>query len=145
MTVLLVAALILSATPLLAGRNQAEDIWEQADKAAQAGRHQEAIGLYRRSLALCGRQEYDCQSSNYNGMGTAYDALNQNQQALDNYRAGLRIDRQRDSKPDIALALINIGAVLYKGWKGMPRLCLCWRNPLACTARWANRKRSRWC
>jgi len=115
MTVLLVAALILSATPLLAGRNQAEDIWEQADKAAQAGRHQEAIGLYRRSLALCGRQEYDCQSSNYNGMGTAYDALNQNQQALENYRAGLRIDRQRDSKPDIALALINTGAVLYKG------------------------------
>ena len=55
------------------GRDPAETLWENAEKAMESKRYAEALRLYERSMALCKADELDCQSSNYNGMARAYE------------------------------------------------------------------------
>ncbi len=110
--VCMVAALV--AAPVSAAASEAENLWEQASKASDAGRHQEAIRLYERSLALCGG-DIDCRWANLNGLGVVYDGLDQNERARSYYEQTLQLSRQRNSPDDLANDLLNLGAVLYKG------------------------------
>ncbi len=97
-----------------AGRNEAENIWEEGSKAAEAKRYPEAIRLFERSLALCGN-DIDCRWANLNGLGVVYDTLDQNETARRYYEQTLQLSRQRNNPEDLANDLLNLGALLYKG------------------------------
>lgn len=97
-----------------AAASEAENLWEQASKASDAGQYQEAIRLYERSLALCAG-ELDCRWANLNGLGVVYDTLNQNERARSYYEQTLQLSRQRNVPDDLVNDLLNLGAVLYKG------------------------------
>lgn len=112
--VLVSMVVALVAVPVNAATSEAENLWEQASKASDAGRHQEAIRLYERSLALCAG-ELDCRWANLNGLGVVYDALDQNERARSYYEQALQLGRQRNVPEDLTNDLLNLGAVLYKG------------------------------
>lgn len=112
--VLVSMVVALAAVPGSAATSEAENLWEQASKASDAGRHQEAIRLYERSLALCAG-ELDCRWANLNGLGVVYDALDQNERARSYYEQTLQLSRQRNVPEDLTNDLLNLGAVLYKG------------------------------
>lgn len=97
-----------------AGKNEAENLWEQGSKAVEAKRYPEAIRLFERSLAICGG-DVDCRWANLNGLGVVYDALDQNERALSYYEQTLQLSRRRNNTDDLINDLINIGALLYKG------------------------------
>lgn len=97
-----------------AGRNEAENLWEEGSKATEAKRYPEAIRLFERSLALCGN-DIDCRWANLNGLGVVYDALDQNERARSYYEQALQMSRRRNNPEDLANDLLNLGALLYKG------------------------------
>lgn len=99
---------------VFSGRNEAENLWEQAGKAAESQRYPESIRLYERSLGLCG-DDIDCRWANLNGLGVVYDALNQNERARGYYEQTLQLSRKRNNPEDLANDLLNFGALLYKG------------------------------
>jgi len=97
-----------------AGKNEAENLWEEGSKATEVKRYPEAIRLFERSLALCG-YDVDCRWANLNGLGVVYDALDQNERARSYYEQALQLSRQRNNPEDLANDLLNLGALLYKG------------------------------
>lgn len=113
---MIVACLVLlgSATPAFAGRNEAENLWEEGSKASEAKQYQRAIQLFERSLSLCAG-DLDCRWANLNGLGVVYDAMDQNETARRYYEQTLQLSRQRNVPDDLANDLLNLGAVLYKG------------------------------
>lgn len=115
--IIMVAALLslLPCSDVLASKNEAETIWEQGSKAVDAKRYPEAIRLFERSLSLCKPDEIDCRWANLNGLGVAYDALNQDDRAKRYYEQTLQLSRRRNSPEDLANDLLNLGALMYKG------------------------------
>ncbi len=97
-----------------AGRNEAENLWEEGSKASEAKQYQRAIQLFERSLSLCAG-DLDCRWANLNGLGVVYDAMDQNETARRYYEQTLQLSRQRNNPDDLANDLLNLGAVLYKG------------------------------
>jgi CHAT domain-containing protein/Flp pilus assembly protein TadD len=114
-TVLSIAMIVSLCCPAaFAGKNEAENLWEEGSKATEAKRYPDAIRLFERSLTLCGN-DIDCRWANLNGLGVVYDALDQNDRARSYYEQTLQLSRQRNNPDDLTNDLLNLGALLYKG------------------------------
>ena len=117
-----------------AGKNEAENLWEEGSKATEAKRYPEAIRLFERSLTLCSN-DIDCRWANLNGLGVVYDALDQNETARRYYEQTLQLSRQRNNPEDLTNDLINLGALLYKGLEQHQRALPLLEEALALTGR----------
>lgn len=93
--------------------SEAEKLWEEGEKLYNAGKFKEAIGYYEKSLSLC-RGDNECISANLNGIGTCYEALNDDMKALPYYEKALTHARKGGNKDILATALFNTGAVYYR-------------------------------
>lgn len=93
--------------------NEAEKIWEQAEKLYNAGKYKDAIVYYEKSLSLCSGDN-ECISANLNGIGTCYEALGDDMKALSYYEKALTYSRNGSNKDILATSLFNTGAVYYR-------------------------------
>lgn len=93
--------------------NEAEKIWEQAEKLYNAGKYKDAIVYYEKSLSLC-TGDNECISANLNGIGTCYEALGDDMKALSYYEKALTYSRNGSNKDILATSLFNTGAVYYR-------------------------------
>jgi len=96
--------------PAVASADDAEKLWEQGEKAYNAGRYREALSYYERSLPLCGGN-LECTASDLNGIGAVYEALDDDKKALPYYEQALAAARKINNRDLIATNLYNVGAV----------------------------------
>lgn len=104
---------LIIADTALAAKNEAERLWELADKAASAGSHKEALSYYEQSLALCA-EDFECVASNLNGIGAVYEALDDDRKAFKYYEDALAAARKANNSDLIATNLFNTGAIYHR-------------------------------
>lgn len=97
----------------LAGKNEAETLWEQGEKASTAGNNKEALAYYQRSLALCAG-DWECVAADLNGIGAVYEAMDDDKKAFKYYEDALAAARKANNKDLIAANLFNTGAVYHR-------------------------------
>ncbi len=109
---LMIAFLVVAgmAGPVTAAENDAEKLWELGEKEYNAGRYREALKYYERSLPLCGGN-LECTASDLNGIGTVYEALDDDKRAVKYYEEALAAARKINNRDLIATNLFNVGAV----------------------------------
>jgi tetratricopeptide (TPR) repeat protein/CHAT domain-containing protein len=99
--------------PAQAAKNEAERLWELADKASTAGNNKEALSYYRQSLALCAG-DWECVASDLNGIGAVYEAQDDDKTAFKYYEDALAAARKANNKDLIATNLFNTGAIYHR-------------------------------
>lgn len=111
---LFVLFVFLSGQPgVSCAQDKAERIWELGEKAYGAGRYDEALSLYKRSLSLCGRN-FECTAANLNGIGAVYEAKDDDKRAFTYYEDALAAARKAGNRDLIATNLFNTGAIHYR-------------------------------
>uniref|UniRef100_A0A7C4AIN9 CHAT domain-containing protein n=1 Tax=Thermodesulfovibrio aggregans TaxID=86166 RepID=A0A7C4AIN9_9BACT len=100
-------------TAICQPKNEAERLWELADKAYKEKRYKEAIYYYEKSLALCGN-DYECYASNYNGLGSSYEDLGDDNKALFYYEKAVDAARKLGNKEWLADDLFLAGSIYYR-------------------------------
>jgi len=94
-------------------QDEAERIWEQGEKAYNAGRYGEAIAQYQKALAICAGN-HECEAANLNGIGASYEAMGDDGKALPYYENALKSARSSGNEDLIATNLFHAGAILYE-------------------------------
>ncbi|PKN18394.1 MAG: hypothetical protein CVU71_12925 [Deltaproteobacteria bacterium HGW-Deltaproteobacteria-6] len=97
----------------LAGKNEAETLWEMGEKASAAGNNKDALAYYQRSLALCAG-DWECVAADLNGIGAVYEAMDDDKKAFKYYEDALAAARKANNKDLIAANLFNTGAVYHR-------------------------------
>lgn len=92
-------------------KTEAERLWELGDKAIEGGRYREAISYYEKSLALCGKDYYECYASNYHGLGLSYENLGDINRALFYYEKAIDAERKLGNKEWLATDLFLAGSI----------------------------------
>lgn len=110
-----ILALVISSGSALAARDEAERLWELGEKAAEAGKHKEALAYYDKSLQRCGGN-LECFASNYNSIGAVYEALDEDKKAFNYYERALNEARKINHRDLIATNLFNTGAIYYRAF-----------------------------
>lgn len=111
----LVAILILvfTASSAPAAQDEAERLWELGEKALEAGKNREAISWYEKSLARCAGN-FECVASDLNGIGAAYEAMDDDRKAFKYYEDALAAARKINHRDLIATNLFNTGAIYHR-------------------------------
>ncbi|MGC9046085.1 MAG: tetratricopeptide repeat protein, partial [Thermodesulfovibrio sp.] len=94
-------------------KSEAERLWELGDKAYKEKRYKEAIYYYEKSLALCGN-DYECYTSNYNGLGASYEDMGDDDKALFYYEKAIDAARKVGNKEWLADDLFLAGSIYYR-------------------------------
>ena len=115
----LCVALFLFALPIpsvhCAAKSEAENLWDQGRAEYEKGRYEQALRYYESALAASRRtNDLDSAGSTLYSIGLAYEGLNRFDRALASYEASLAIYRQLNSPPDMAVNLLNMGAIEYR-------------------------------
>jgi len=94
-------------------KSEAERLWELGDKAYKEKKYKEAIYYYEKSLALCGN-DYECLASNYNGLGSSYEDMGDENKALFYYEKAIDAARKLGNKEWLADDLFLAGSIYYR-------------------------------
>ncbi|MEW6670116.1 MAG: CHAT domain-containing tetratricopeptide repeat protein [Thermodesulfobacteriota bacterium] len=108
--------LLLPALPAHgAAKSEAERLWEQGQAEYEKGRYDQALRYYESALAASRRaNDLDGAGSTLYSIALAYEGLKRDDRALASYEASLAIYRQLKSLPDMAVNLLNMGALEYR-------------------------------
>jgi len=94
-------------------KSEAERLWELGDKAYKEKKYKEAIYYYEKSLTLCGN-DYECLASNYNGLGSSYEDMGDDDKALFYYEKAIDAARKLGNKEWLADDLFLAGSIYYR-------------------------------
>lgn len=108
-----IAILILPALVFAQPKSEAERLWELGDKAYKEKRYKEAIYYYEQSLSKCGN-DYECYASNYNGLGSSYEDMGDDDKALFYYEKAIDAARKLGNKEWLADDLFLAGSIYYR-------------------------------
>ncbi|RLB82352.1 MAG: hypothetical protein DRH17_05955 [Deltaproteobacteria bacterium] len=107
---LLISFLMFSAISFAGSGDEAERLWELGDKVYKAGKYQEALSYFEKSLSMCRKlDELEGISANLNSIGLVYWSLGQHRRAIHYYEESLKIDEKLNNRQYIAFDLNNIG------------------------------------
>ncbi len=109
-SIFIVLITLVFISPVFAGVDEAESLWELGDKAYDAGRYNEALSYYEKSLSKCAGN-LECVASNLNGIGAVYEALGDDKKALKYYEDALAAARKINNRDLIGTNLFNVGAI----------------------------------
>jgi len=114
-SLLLISFLIFSTISFAGSGQEAERLWEYGDKSYEAGKYQEALSYFEKSLSISRRLDnLEGIGANLNSIGLVYWSLGQHLRAISYYEKSLKIDRKLNNKQYIAFDLNNIGEA-YRG------------------------------
>ncbi|MFH1071564.1 MAG: tetratricopeptide repeat protein [Candidatus Glassbacteria bacterium] len=90
-------------------------MWDQGQAEYEKGRYDQALRYYESALAASRHtNDLDGAGSTLYSIGLAYESLDRFDRALASYEASLAIYRQLNSPPDMAINLLNMGAIEYR-------------------------------
>jgi CHAT domain-containing protein/Tfp pilus assembly protein PilF len=104
---------LISAATVFASKDEAEKLWELGGKAYDAGRYQEALSYYEKALPQCSG-DFECVAANLNGIGTVYEAQDDDRKAFKYYEEALTAARKAKNSDLIATNLFNTGAIYHR-------------------------------
>ena len=107
---LLISFLMFSAISFAGSGDEAERLWELGEKAYDAGRYNEALSYYKKSLSKCAG-DLECVAANSNGIGLVYEALDDDERAFRYYKDALAAAKKINNRDLIATNLFNVGAI----------------------------------
>jgi len=106
----LLFAFIAATDSICLGEDKAEQLWGLGENAYNAGRYNEAVSYYNKSLSICG-VDLECVASSLNGIGASYEAMDDDKKAFKYYEDALAAARKINNRELIATNLFNTGAI----------------------------------